>query len=545
MIKSLKIKEYAFLKDVTIDFRDGFTIVSGETGAGKSIMLDALSLLLGKRVARFSSGLQSKKTVIEGVFIVKRSKENFFKLHDIDFEPVIVVRRELNVEGRSRAFINDTPVLLNILIEFGKQVIEIHTQFQSILLKDKIDQFKLVDEFAGIKDYILDYRKQLQKYNILDAEFIKFQESGILSNSEIEFLKYQLDELKNLNLKKGEKESIEKQILLLENFEGISNVVSESEYYLNNEHGVISQLVDIKRKCLDFDTLSNLSRRIESVIIELNDVSTDFNALSSNKRSNPEELTNLNNRIDIINRLLLKHGKKNTDELLDYQNEIQKRLDLYYSYNIEVEKKRKVVNQQLSKLEKSVLILNNKRKKVLPKIHKDVESHLTKLGMPFAKFKIDYTNGENYHQFGNTSISFLFSANKDSALSDISKVASGGELSRLMLSIKYIAAKYSDIDTLVFDEIDTGVSGEVASLMGDMMKEISNSTQLIAISHLPQIASKSDEHLKVVKSFVKGKTISDVTSLNNEERVEEIAKLLSGKEVTSAAFENARVLLGQ
>ncbi len=545
MIKSLKIKEYAFLKDVTIDFRDGFTIVSGETGAGKSIMLDALSLLLGKRVARFSSGLQSKKTVIEGVFIVKRSKKNFFKLHDIDFEPVIVVRRELNVEGRSRAFINDTPVLLNILIEFGKQVIEIHTQFQSILLKDKIDQFKLVDEFAGIKDYILDYRKQLQKYNILDAEFIKFQESGILSNSEIEFLKYQLDELKNLNLKKGEKESIEKQILLLENFEGISNVVSESEYYLNNEHGVISQLVDIKRKCLDFDTLSNLSRRIESVIIELNDVSTDFNALSSNKRSNPEELTNLNNRIDIINRLLLKHGKKNTDELLDYQNEIQKRLDLYYSYNIEVEKKRKVVNQQLSKLEKSVLILNNKRKKVLPKIHKDVESHLTKLGMPFAKFKIDYTNGENYHQFGNTSISFLFSANKDSALSDISKVASGGELSRLMLSIKYIAAKYSDIDTLVFDEIDTGVSGEIASLMGDMMKEISNSTQLIAISHLPQIASKSDEHLKVVKSFVKGETISDVTSLNNEERVEEIAKLLSGKEVTSAAFENARVLLGQ
>lgn len=545
MIKSLKIKEYAFLKNVTIDFQDGFTIVSGETGAGKSIMLDALSLLFGKRVARFSSGVQSKKTIIEGVFTIKRTKENFFRLHDIDFDPVIVVRRELNVEGRSRAFINDTPVLLNVLIEFGRQVIEIHTQFQSILLKDKIAQFKLVDEFAGIKDYILDYRRQLQKYNILSADFIKFQESGIMSNSEIEFLKYQLDELKNLNLEKGEKESIEKQILLLENFEGISNVVSESEYYLNNEHGIISQLADIKRKCIDFDTLSNFSRRIESVIIELNDVSTDFNALSSNIISNPEELSNLNNRLDIINRLLLKHGKKNTDELLDYQNEIQKRLDLYSSYNIEVEKKRRVVNQQLSKLEKSVLILNNKRNKVLPKIHKDVESHLIKLGMPFAKFKIDFTNAENYHQFGNTSISFLFSANKDSELSDISKVASGGELSRLMLSIKYIAAKYSDIDTLVFDEIDTGVSGEIASLMGEMMKEISNSTQLIAISHLPQIASKSDEHLKVVKSFINGETISDVISLNNEERVEEIAKLLSGKEVTSVAFENARVLLGQ
>lgn len=545
MIKSLKIKGYTLLKDVSIDFKDGFTIISGETGAGKSIMLDALSLLLGKRVARFSDAGYEDKTIIEGVFSVKKSKESFFESRNIDFDAITVVRREINAEGRSRAFINDTPVLLSVLLEFGNQIIEIHSQHQSVLLKDKVAQFALIDELAGSKSFLIDYQRELQKYRDLNTELVKIKESGSLSDSEIEFLKYQLNELNDLNLKKGEKASIEQQITLLENVEGIANVVSESEYFLNNEQGILSHLSDVKRKLADFETLSDLYERVTSVIIELNDVSSDLYSLTNNIRSNPQELSSLSNRLDSINQLLQKHKKKSVDELLDYQNDIQKRIDLSVSFELEVERKEAEIKEQALILETKALILNDKRGQALPNLQKDIEAHLINLGMPFAKFLIDVSVVDAYHQFGNTSLSFLFSANKGGKLLDISKVASGGELSRLMLSIKYIAAKYSEIDTLVFDEIDMGVSGEIASLMGDMMKEIRNSTQLIAISHLPQIASKADQHLKVVKSIVDGEAISDVVSLNQEGRVEEIAKLLSGKEVTSVAFENAKVLLGQ
>lgn len=545
MIKSLKIKGYTLLKDVSIDFKDGFTIISGETGAGKSIMLDALSLLLGKRIARFSDAGYEGKTIIEGVFSIKKSKESFFESHNIDFDAITVVRREINAEGRSRAFINDTPVLLSVLLEFGNQIIEIHSQHQSVLLKDKVAQFALIDELAGSKSFLIDYQRELQKYRDLNTELVKIKESGSLSDSEIEFLKYQLNELNDLNLKKGEKASIEQQITLLENVEGIANVVSESEYFLNNEQGILAQLSDVKRKLADFETLSDLYERVTSVIIELNDVSSDLYSLNNNIRSNPQELSSLSNRLDNINQLLQKHKKKSVDELLDYQNDIQTRIDLSVSFELEVERKEAEIEEQALILEKKALILNDKRVQALPNLQKDIEAHLINLGMPFAKFLIDVSVVDAYHQFGNTSLSFLFSANKGGKLLDISKVASGGELSRLMLSIKYIAAKYSEIDTLVFDEIDMGVSGEIASLMGDMMKEIRNSTQLIAISHLPQIASKADQHLKVVKSIIDGEAISDVVSLNQEGRVEEIAKLLSGKEVTSVAFENAKVLLGQ
>ena len=545
MIKSLKIKGYTLLKDVSIDFKDGFTIISGETGAGKSIMLDALSLLLGKRVARFSDAGYDGKTIIEGVFSVKKSKESFFESHNIDFDAITVVRREINAEGRSRAFINDTPVLLSVLLEFGNQIIEIHSQHQSVLLKDKVAQFALIDELAGSKSFLIDYQRELQKYRDLNTELVKIKESGSLSDSEIEFLKYQLNELNDLNLKKGEKASIEQQITLLENVEGIANVVSESEYFLNNEQGILSQLSDVKRKLADFETLSDLYERVTSVIIELNDVSSDLYSLTNNIRSNPQELSTLSNRLDNINQLLQKHKKKSVDELLDCQNDIQTRIDLSVSFELEVERKEAEIKEQALILEKKALILNDKRVQALPNLQKDIEAHLINLGMPFAKFLIDVSVVDAYHQFGNTSLSFLFSANKGGKLLDISKVASGGELSRLMLSIKYIAAQYSEIDTLVFDEIDMGVSGEIASLMGDMMKKIRNSTQLIAISHLPQIASKADEHLKVVKKVVANETISDVLILDKDGRLEEIAKLLSGKEVTSAAFENARALLNQ
>ena len=545
MIKSLQISNYALLKNVSIDFTDGFTVVSGETGAGKSIMLDALSLLLGKRVERFSTEENTPKSIIEGIFKVDKSKQGFFIENDLDFEEETLVRREIISNGKSRAFINDTPVLLNVLTAFGKQIIEIHAQHQSVLLKEESAQFILLDELAKSEKELEKYRYELQKYSELKSELNLIKKSGSLSESELEFLNFQLDELTATNLVTDEKEELEKQISLLENVDGIANVISESEQLLGSEQGVFSELVAIKKLLQEFDSFDGLPERIESILIELNDVNAELSDINSKLESDPQQLQVCNNRLDTINNLLQKHRVQFVEELIDLRNEIDTKIQISSSFDEQILVKKDAIEKQYKVLKDSADILDVSRRKVLPKLKSKIEKHLKNLGMPYAQFKVSLNKTDNFHQFGNTTITFLFSANKGRSMQSVSKVASGGELSRLMLAIKYLTAQLSTVNTLVFDEIDTGVSGEIASLMGDMMREISSKNQLIAISHLPQIASKAKVHLKVVKKVNSGTTISDVKVLNNEQRVEEIAKLLSGKEITNAAFENAKVLLNQ
>ena len=545
MIKSLQISNYALLKNVSIDFTDGFTVVSGETGAGKSIMLDAISLLLGKRVERFSTEKNTPKSIIEGIFKVDKSKQSFFIENDLDFEEETLVRREINSNGKSRAFINDTPVLLNVLTAFGKQIIEIHAQHQSVLLKEESAQFILLDELAKSEKELEKYRYELQKYSELKSELNLIKKSGSLSESELEFLNFQLDELTATNLVADEKEELEKQISLLENVDGIANVISESEQLLGSEQGVFSELVAIKKSLQEFDSFDGLPERIESILIELNDVNAELSDINSKLESDPQQLQVCNNRLDTINNLLQKHRVQFVEELIDLRNEIDTKIQISSSFDEQILVKKDAIEKQYKVLKDSADILDVSRRKVLPKLKSKIEKHLKNLGMPYAQFEVSLNKTDNFHQFGNTTITFLFSANKGSAMQAVSKVASGGELSRLMLAIKYLTAESSKVNALVFDEIDTGVSGEIASLMGDMMREISSKNQLIAISHLPQIASKAKVHLKVVKKVKSGTTISDVKVLNNEQRVEEIAKLLSGKEITNAAFENAKVLLNQ
>lgn len=545
MIKSLYISDYALLKNVSIDFTDGFTVVSGETGAGKSIMLDALSLLLGKRVERFSTKENTPKSIIEGMFKVDKSKQSFFIENDLDFEEETLVRRELSSNGKSRAFINDTPVLLNVLTAFGKQIIEIHAQHQSVLLKEESAQFILLDELAKSEKELEKYRYELQKYSELKSELNLIKKSGSLSESELEFLNFQLEELISANLVADEKEELEKQISLLENVDGIANVISESEQLLVSEQGVFYELVAIKKSLQEFDSFDDLSERIESILIELNDINAELSDINSKLESDPQQLQVCNNRLDTINNLLQKHRKQFIEELIDLKDEIEQKIQISLSFDEQILVKKDAIEKQYKALKDSADILDVSRRKVLPKLKSKIEKHLKNLGMPYAQFEVSLCKTDNFHQFGNTTITFLFSANKGSAMQAVSKVASGGELSRLMLAIKYLTAESSKVNALVFDEIDTGVSGEIASLMGDMMLEISSKNQLIAISHLPQIASKAKVHLKVVKKVKSGTTISDVKVLNNEQRVEEIAKLLSGKEITNAAFENAKVLLNQ
>ena len=545
MIKSLHIKNYALLKNVFINFNQGFTVVSGETGAGKSIMLDALSLLLGKRVERFSIDENRFKSTIEAVFTIDKSKKQFFTDNDLDFEQETVVRREINTIGKSRAFINDTPVLLQVLTEFGKQIIEIHSQHQSVLLKDKQSQFLLIDQFAKSEKELTSYQKELKQYIALVSELNNIKKLGSLSSSELDFLHFQFEELNAANLMKNEKEDIENSISLLENIDGISNAIAESEHYLNNEQGVITSLSAIKRKLIEFDTFSDLSTRLDAVLIELNDINSELSDINNKLNANPEQLLKLNNRLDILNNLLLKHRKKFIEELIDLNHDIEQKIQISSSFEVQVNAKQKEIDKQIIVLKAAAKVLNTKRNKVLPKIKQKIESHLQQLGMPYAKFEVVFENINQFNQNGNTTISFLFSANKGSVLQEVAKVASGGELSRLMLAIKHITAQLSKVNILVFDEIDTGVSGEIASLMGDMMLNISNKNQLIAISHLPQIASKANSHLKVVKRIVDSNTISDVISLNQQQRLKEIAKLLSGKKLTKAAFDNAEELLNQ
>ena len=545
MIKSLHIQNYALLKNVFIDFTDGFTVVSGETGAGKSIMLDALSLLLGKRVERFSADENRSKSTIEAIFIIDSSKKQFFTDNDLDFEEETVVRREINAIGKSRAFINDTPVLLQVLTAFGKQIIEIHSQHQSVLLKDEQAQFLLIDQFAKTEKELASYQNELKQYTALVSALNTIKKSGSLSSSELEFLQFQFEELDTANLKENEKEEIEDNISLLENVDGISNAIAEGEHYLNNEQGVFPSLSVVKRKLIEFDTFSELSTRLEAVLIELNDINEELSDINNKLNADPEQLLKLNNRLDVLNNLLLKHRKQFIVELIDLKDEIEQKIQLSSSFEVQVIAKQKEIDKQILVLRAAAEVLNSKRNKVLPKIKQQLQGHLQQLGMPYAKFEVVFTEIDQFNQNGNTTISFLFSANKGSALQEVAKVASGGELSRLMLAVKYITAQMSKVNILVFDEIDTGVSGEIASLMGDMMLNISKENQLIAISHLPQIASKANSHLKVVKRVVDSNTISDVVPLNNQQRVEEIAKLLSGKKLTKAAFDNAEELLNQ
>lgn len=545
MIQKLTVKNYALLKDVSIEFKQRLTVISGETGSGKSILIDALALLLGKRVERLFTEEDQKKTIIEALFIIDKSKEYFFIKNDIDFNECTIVRREINTTGKSRAFINDTPVLLNILTEFAKQIIEIHSQHETIFLKDEIFQFQFIDQVADSSKELKQYQNALNKYNHLKNELDQIKKSGSFSASELELLQYHLSELNSAEIKVGEKEEIEKQLSLLENIDAIKNIADESEHIFNKEEGILSLLALVKRRLLEHDTFDELATRMDSLLIELNDINTELDIINHTLEGKPENLLLLNNRLDLLNGLLQKHKKQFIEELIELRNEIEQKINNSSSFEIQLRTKQEEINEQRDKLTTKCRSLNIKRNKSLPRIKDKIETHLGKLGMPFAKFLIQLTETEVFHHFGNTNVQFLFSANKGRPMQDFSKIASGGELSRLMLTIKYITAQLSKVNTLIFDEIDSGVSGEIASLMGDMMKKISQENQLIAISHLPQIASKADYHFKVTKEIKRETTISDVVLLNNQQRLEELAKLLSGKQVTNAAFENAKALLSQ
>ena len=550
MLETLFIKNYALIDEFSVQFQDGFNVISGETGAGKSIMLGGLSLILGQRADTAILNNPQIKCIIEGKFKIEEKRyKSFFQEHNLDFEKETILRREITPSGKSRAFINDTPVKLSILKSFCQGIIEVHSQHQSLALKDINNQLLLLDQFCRHNALLQEYKDEYSKFLQLKRQLKSLNEKGEVSLSELEFLTFQLDELENANLQEGEMQEVEDELAMLNNAEQIANVLDKGVNFLEKEDGALDLLSEIVRDLSEISDynkkLFEINERFEKTVIELKDISTELFSLKEQSVSNPDRLNQLNARLDIFNSLLLKHRKNLLSELVELKEDLQNRLNQLSNYDTEIENLKNEVIIQEQKIRVLSKKISKNRKSTIPDIENQIKSILKRLGMPFAVFSIEIKELDILSINGEDDVVFLFSANKGIKAEKLSSIISGGELSRLMLAIKYISAKYQNTETLIFDEIDSGVSGEIANLMGEMMKKIGEQKQLIAVTHLPQIAAKGNQHYLIYKEIKAGTTNTLIKELKTEERINELAKLLSGEKITATAIKNAGELLNQ
>lgn len=549
MLLHLSINNYAIIEKLEIDFNKGFTVITGETGAGKSILLGALSLILGQRVDTTVLNDKEKKCVVEGVF--KVSKDNFlsfFKENDIDFEEETTIRREISSAGKSRAFINDTPVNLNVIKELVEQLINIHSQHQNLLVKDGNYQLAVIDSFANIQIQVEDYKKKYVHFIAKRNELTALKNKENNSKTDLDFIRFQANEIEALKLQQDEQTSIEEQLKLLNNAEDIKIVLHQASNLLVDKED--SMLVNIKQITQSFAKITDLSEeyrliyeRLMSLSIELTDISRDVSLLNDNTNFDKEHAEYLNNRLSAIYSLEKKHQVNHSDELIELLEKLNSeitKIDSIDDVILTLEKEVKGLEQDLKQQANQ---LSAKRKEILPVLTKNIKENLNELGMPEATFIIQQEIEKELTITGIDSIEFLFTANKGFKPVEIYKAASGGELSRLMLTIKSILVKSKNLSTIIFDEIDTGVSGDIADKMGDIMKQMAAEIQIIAITHLPQVAAKGKQHFKIYKEIKNNKTITSLTDLSGEDKVQEIARMLSGKELTKAALENAKNLI--
>jgi len=549
MINTLLIKNFALIKSLEVDFEKGFTVVSGETGSGKSIMLDAISLLMGKRSDRGSLYDKEKKCILEIEIELSDDKEIYFQKNNLDFDNKTIIRREISYSGKSRSFINDIPVSLSMLNDVVSSTIEIYSQNQSISLKSEEKQLELLDNLADSKGLIQNYKVVYNKYNKLKNEIENIKKGNKLSDAELEFLNFQIEELFQSKLKEGEKEELESQFIVLENSSNIIEKLSKSFQLLSEENGVntkVSQIENELQKLSDLsERLNNLVDRVSSVRIELSDIESEMNILSESVDNNPESLMIVSNRLDHLNSLLVKHRKSTVYELILLLEEMNLKVQSSSDFEKIIDKKNKELKLCEKELQIHSDVLTKNRKSVASSFKSNVEFHLQKLGIKSPVFNVEITELSSFSSLGKDRVQFLFSANKGNEPLEIHKVASGGELSRLMLCFSYLLSEFNNLSSLIFDEIDTGVSGEIADLMSEMMKSMSEKRQVLSVTHLPQIASKADFHFRVFKSESNDRTKSEIVKLNMEGRIEEIAKMLSGKKITKTSISNAKELLNQ
>lgn len=549
MITSLSIKNYALIEKLSIDFSKGFSIITGETGAGKSIILGALGLVLGKRSDLTSLKNKEEKCVIEAHFeISKYNLLPFFEANDLDYEEDTIIRREILPSGKSRAFINDSPVNLQELQELSLYLIDIHSQQQTQELSDENVQFKIIDAIANNQHDILQYQTLLKSYKTDKSHLNTLLKRQGDSIKEQEYNTFLLDELASAQLKSGEQEVLEADFEKLNNVEIIKESIDKSLAIANEEQiGVLDHLKEIKVSLQKIASFSpdyhSLLERITSITIEFDDISDELNRCSEKLINDPEQLELISQKLQLIFNLQKKHQVTTVDELLEIQTKLENSILEIGNLEEEISELTHIIQEKTSALDALSAVIHENRVGSIPVLSQKLIAILETLGMPNVRFNIDINATPNYYANGKDEIQFLFSANKGTDFGLLKKVASGGEMSRIMLAVKAILAQYSKLPTLIFDEIDTGVSGEIAIRMGEIMKEMSTSMQIFAITHLPQIAAKGTAHFKVFKSTVGDDTQSELKLLNTEERVVEIAQMLSGTVVSDSALNHAKALL--
>ncbi|EPE00930.1 DNA repair protein RecN [Capnocytophaga sp. oral taxon 336] len=549
MLNTLSIKNYALIDDLKVDFPKGFIIITGETGSGKSIMLDALSLVLGKRADMSALRNKDEKCIIEAEFSLQNYEfQSLFNELEIDYDPQTIIRREILPSGKSRAFVNDSPVTLDVLSRLGEVLVDIHSQHQTLSLSDTAFQFEIIDAMAENKSLLEEYQRLLvllKNEQKKLQELIDFQQTA---NKEYDYNLHQLKELKSVTLGEGILEELEESYEEASNIEEIKESVAESLYLLNDENiGILNNLRELRRAFSNLTEYKQqyreLYERIDSAFLDLEDLSRDVADIDENIETDPENLEEISKQLNKIYSLQQKHKVTTVEELMSIQEHLEKAVSKTESADFDLKEQQELVAKHQAETSKKATELHKTREKVVPSLTKQLESFMHELGMPNGHFDIKLTSTSHFFNNGNDELSFLFSANKGGDFGPLKKVASGGELSRIMLAVKAIMAAHTALPTIMFDEIDTGVSGEISQKMGDIMKQMSKNRQVFAITHLPQIAAKGAYHFKVFKEDITGKTTTHLKMLTEQERISELSEMLEGKNSGESARNHAIELL--
>ncbi len=548
MLTQLSIKNYALIENLSVDFQDNLSTITGETGAGKSILLGALSLVLGKRADLSTLKDSSKKCIVEACFLLTENLKPFFDKNELDFEKETIIRREILPSGKSRAFINDTPTTLQMLNSLSEKLIDIHSQHETLLLADNNFQFQLVDALAKNEDKVNSYKRGLTLLKKLQTELQEIETIQKQGQEQLDYHSFLFNELSEADLKEDEQEFLEEKLETLNHIEEIKTHLSNAQQIAQNEEfGLETQLNSFLKSLAQISKYSKqyeeLYERINSVKIEVDDISIEIENQNENLELYPEEIEKYNDRLQLIYDLQKKHSVTNIKELLDIQKNLESKLNDVSNSDALISRKKEEIKEVQQKIDALALKINENRKKAIPIFSKKLEDLLQLLNMKNTQFQIQITHSEQYFPQGKDELEFLVSTNKGASFGALKKIASGGELSRIMLSVKAILSQYLQLPTIIFDEIDTGVSGEVARKMAEIMSDMAKNMQVIAITHLPQIAVKGQQHYKVYKEEIQQQTRTQLKQLNSEERITEIAEMLEGKNFSETAIQHAKKLL--
>jgi DNA repair protein RecN (Recombination protein N) len=549
MLASLSIKNYALIENLKVDFKEGLSIITGETGAGKSILMGGLALVLGKRADTSLVYDKAKKCVIEAEFQVgSYHLESFFKENDLDYDPWVIIRREILPNGKSRAFVNDTPTNLSVLNGLTRQLIDIHSQHETLQLSDPTYQFHIIDSLADNNIYLEDYYTAFQEYKHMLKELEAIKQNQLQAQKEYDYNVFLWDELDKSALKVGEMEDLEKDLEKLSHLEEIkANLSGVLELSEREPLGALSQLLEINQQLSRIgayaDLYDTLSERMKSLLIEFKDVMSEVEAENDSLVYDPQALEKVENRLQLLYDLQKKHQAANVDQLIEIREQYQLKIADVDHADEAIAEKSAQIKLAVERLDKLCETLQDRRKKAIPQFNLQIEKSLAGLEMKNTRFKVELSKTAEFMFNGSDQLQFLMSSDKGKTFEPIKKVASGGEMSRIMLAVKSILSKYSNLPAIIFDEIDTGVSGEVSNRIAELMLAMCVNMQVITITHLPQVAAKGHHHYKVFKSEHKEVISSNIKMLNADERLVELAEMLGGSKITESALAHAKQLL--